>query len=527
MRKFIVIAFVMCLAVLLILQMPDKSTAQGGVPEEYLQRAANHLSGQLGITVDLTRYAWTWEENVWATPAMGCPDPTQTYEQINTRGYEINFYIDDVQHRYFVNSVSLIYCVDGVPHPSSTILVVPTATPVPPDFTPSPLPTLEVTPTATPSPTITPTVNPDFPEVMTDPTTDWEPITKVFDEVDGVEMVLVPAGCFLMGSNQGDTDERPVHEYCFREPYWIDTTEVTRAMYETCLEDGACTETLESDFSDSDTQPMNRVTWFQAVDYCEWREARLPTEAEWEFAARGPQSLVYPWGNDFNPDAVVYAANAGGVTADVGSIADGASWVGVYDLSGNVWEWTSTIYLSSDFPYPYDADDGREDPDDEERSRVIRGGSFFVDDAFELRSSFRNFLEPDNGEDGTVGFRCARDFALEDLEDEETVPTGTPGSTAACEPEMPARLSPGDRGVIDDEGDTDSLNVRDDIGLTGTTVIGSYPVLTEFSVLAGPVCDEDNNAWYQIRIDEDDVEGWVIEALDEDYTIRPVNSARG
>lgn len=213
--------------------------------------------------------------------------------------------------------------------------------------------------------------------------------TPVFQEFDGVEMALVPVGCFMMGSESGDSDEVPVHEQCFDEPFWIDAYEVTNAQYGS-----------EGSFS-GDNLPREPVDWYKATAHCESRGARLPTEAEWEYAARGPDGLVFPWGNELIADNVVYDQNSGGATADVGSRPDGASWVGAYDMSGNVWEWVSSLYQD----YPYDATDGRE-VDGVSDARVRRGGSG-NDNSSLLRAADRNWNLPDIMFSG-LGFRCAR-----------------------------------------------------------------------------------------------------------------------
>jgi len=224
---------------------------------------------------------------------------------------------------------------------------------------------------------------------------EWEIYIEMFD---GVEMVLVPAGCFMMGSDDGETDEAPAHEQCFDAPFWIDRYEVTNEQYGSV----GCPAR-----SSAPEQPVNCVSWFDAKAHCESRAARLPTEREWEYAARGPDHLIFPWGDDWEPDAANWINTSGEATYAVGSFPDGVSWVGSYDMSGNVWEWVSTIYDA--FPYPYDADDGREDDNDQSSTRVIRGGSFYDIEAA-LRTMDRSRNSPDF-DFVFFGFRCVRDFA--------------------------------------------------------------------------------------------------------------------
>lgn len=215
------------------------------------------------------------------------------------------------------------------------------------------------------------------------------------------QMMLVPLGTFMMGSENGFSDEKPVHAQTITEPFWIDRTEVTRAQYQLCIDAGACSETPDSEYSTRGTQPINRVTWFQARDYCVWRGMRLPTEVEWEYAARGPDGWEYPWGDEWNADNAVGSQYSNSQTADVGSRPQGASWVGALDMSGNVWEWLSSLYLN----YPYEAN--HENVDDTNSTRVLRGGSFLIVNLSDLRASNRlRFLPP--FEYDYIGFRCVR-----------------------------------------------------------------------------------------------------------------------
>ncbi|MGQ9890085.1 MAG: formylglycine-generating enzyme family protein [Aggregatilineales bacterium] len=238
-------------------------------------------------------------------------------------------------------------------------------------------------PAATPAP---PTVTPAPAQTVT-ANADWTPVVRVFD---GVQMAQVPAGCFTMGHNAGRRDERPEHRVCV-ETFWIDVYEVTNAQFGS-----------QGNFP-GDNRPRENLTWFEARNHCAARDGRLPTEAEWEYAARGPDSLLYPWGNELVADNLVFDQNANNQTADVGSKPGGVSWVGAYDMSGNVFEWVSTIYR----PYPYNPTDGRENLDDATSPRVYRSGwGSYID--FGVSAPIRFYDKPDS-RNWFLGFRCARD----------------------------------------------------------------------------------------------------------------------
>jgi formylglycine-generating enzyme required for sulfatase activity len=295
-----------------------------------------------------------------------------------------------------------------------------------------------------PSPTPTPDpVQAAFVPVARNP--DWSPVERDFN---GTTMVLVPAGSFVMGStaeeieaalalcNQIDRDSNCSRDWfadearngdntqTFGEPFWLDQYEVTRRQYQACVDAGVCSAPPTSEFSTEPEQPINRVTWFEAQAYCTWSGGRLPTEAEWEYAARGPDGLQYPWGNSSVVDEANHcdgncaeASWASGyrftspenddghaVTAPVGRYPSGISWVGAHDMAGNVWEWTSSLYE----PYPYVSDDGRERDtgDSTDVFRVLRGSSF-NDSTHLLRASNRIRNTP-NYVNNLTGFRCAR-----------------------------------------------------------------------------------------------------------------------
>jgi formylglycine-generating enzyme required for sulfatase activity len=233
------------------------------------------------------------------------------------------------------------------------------------------------------------------------------------------EMVYVPAGCFWMGS-VFKPEEQPVHEVCFTRGFWIDRFEVTNAQYAECVKSGYCKWYWEAG---PDTYiaslPVVDVNWDQAQSFCEWRGARLPTESEWEYAARGPDSLAYPWGNSFEARYVVSTGVMSyqyGVLDDEGEVegvhlgevgpeqrAEGASWVGAYDMSGNAQEWVDGCYGEA-YPSEQQIDPDRSAPDC--GGGVVRGGSY-KSDQVSLRAASRSLvLKTLYSKD--LGFRCSR-----------------------------------------------------------------------------------------------------------------------
>jgi serine/threonine-protein kinase len=223
---------------------------------------------------------------------------------------------------------------------------------------------------------------------------------------DPVEMVAVPAGDFWMGSEDADADrdERPATRVRL-EAFWIDRVEVTNARYGACAAAGACTNPVGPGFVDATRadHPVSVASWGQAAAYCRWARKRLPTEAEWEKAARGVDGRRYPWGSDMEPGRANGGYTAG--TAAVGDFAAGASPYGALDMAGNVWEWTASLYR----PYPYVPGDGREDPA-ARGARVNRGGSWYYG-AWYLRTTYRATADHIYRRIGDLGFRCARSAA--------------------------------------------------------------------------------------------------------------------
>ena len=230
-------------------------------------------------------------------------------------------------------------------------------------------------------------------------------------EIDGMVQVFVPAGEFTMGSNEGRDDEKPVHQVTL-DAYWIDKTEVTNALYALCVSDGVCqppssskSNTRSSYYGDSqfDNYPVIYVDWNDATTYCTWAGRRLPTEAEWEKAARGNDERKYPWG-DTAPDANLlnFNRNIGDTTA-VGKYPNGASPYGALDLAGNVWEWVNDWYADNYYNNsPVENPQGPSSGD----YRVLLGGSW-SDEAQGARVSYRGRGVP-SSRFSSGGFRCAR-----------------------------------------------------------------------------------------------------------------------
>ncbi len=287
-------------------------------------------------------------------------------------------------------------CPAGAPR--CTLVFPALATPTPtatitPTHTPTATPTNTATVTYTPTPTPIPLGYPGNSVTSNDQWTDI--VTQVFD---GVTMVLVPAGSFTIGANPIYDDERNGSVITFDRPFWIDLTEVTQFDFERF---GG--EATSPSYFTGDQRPVEQITWFEARAFCALREARLPTELEWEYAARGPSEWEYPWGNSWNASNAVWNRSRVQGTANVGSIPSGASWVGALDMIGNVWEWVSSSYL------PYDSTQDRE-AGTGDGMVVLRGGSWkSYDVTTTLRGAVRGYNYAIN-EDDYFGFRCVRDY---------------------------------------------------------------------------------------------------------------------
>jgi eukaryotic-like serine/threonine-protein kinase len=184
---------------------------------------------------------------------------------------------------------------------------------------------------------------------------------------DSMTMLYVPEGEFTMGYSEGRLDERPTHSV-YLDAFWIDKTEVTAGQYAFCAGAGKCrgSKLLQP----SEDSPMVNVAWRDANAYCSYVGARLPTEAEWEKAARGTDGRIYPWGNDMDKSRLVQFTWDNKMPA-VGGFPEGASPYGALDMAGGAFEWVSDWYLSS--YYTESPDKNPQGPSSGEM-HVIRGG---------------------------------------------------------------------------------------------------------------------------------------------------------
>jgi formylglycine-generating enzyme required for sulfatase activity len=289
-----------------------------------------------------------------------------------------------------------------------THTITPTMTKIP---SPTRTPTGTLPPSLTPTGTLTPT------RTLTATPVVYNPRLERSDVYDfhGVPMREVPAGEFLMGEQGSETDRSPLHLVDL-DTFYIDKYEVTNHLYKTCVDAGKCTLPVANPgiAQYNNYQPVVYVTWVQALTYCEWRGARLPTEAEWEKAARGTSTdlYLYPWGGEYiDCDLANYDGCTGSLT-NVGNYTDiSKSPYGLYDLAGNVWEWVADWYSYS--YYSISPTKNPPGPDfsvgtfDSAPRRVLRGGSY-ADDRFYQMVTFRNSEAPDRT-NWNIGFRCAKD----------------------------------------------------------------------------------------------------------------------
>ncbi len=222
-----------------------------------------------------------------------------------------------------------------------------------------------------------------------------------------LSMAYVPAGEFIMGSNERWDDEAPEH-ISATNAFYIDMNEVTNTDYKNFVD--ATQRTPPFHWPDEnlpkgkENHPVVYVNWFDAKDYCFWAGKRLPTEQEWEKAARGEEGFIYPWGNEWSLDKSNNPYKHSTGTEPVGSYPKGRSPYGLYDISGNVWEWVDSYYL----PHPGNPVTRAEYVEDK---RVLKGGSWFDCLSYGCGLSAptfnRSFFTPEV-KNNSFGFRCAK-----------------------------------------------------------------------------------------------------------------------
>jgi serine/threonine-protein kinase len=224
-------------------------------------------------------------------------------------------------------------------------------------------------------------------------------------------MVYVAAGEFTMGTDLGDDYEKPAHRVAVKA-FFLDQTEVTCREYEKFVRatnrrpplswsNGGCAATTED-------YPITNVDWNDANAFAQWAGKRLPTEEEWEFAARGSDGRLYPWGNEWRPNAANAGDSSAGRFTRVGSYPEGKSPSGAMDMIGNAWEWTSSslrLYPGSNLTRLPSGD-----------RKIFRGGSWVKDSPPDWTVTYRGFALPSGGKDySKVGFRCAKDVSPVDV----------------------------------------------------------------------------------------------------------------
>ena len=216
-------------------------------------------------------------------------------------------------------------------------------------------------------------------------------------------MAFIPAGTFLMGdADLSSAGAQPAHMVTLLA-YCMGLKEVTVAAYRDCTAPGCTPPSTGSSYNwgvgDRDNHPINGVDWNQSRAYCQWRGGDLPTEAQWEYAARGADGRIYPWGNDAPASQLCWSRSS---TCAVQSYPSGNSPFGLFDMAGNVWEWTRDFYASYTSAAAIDPTGPTSGT-----NRVFRGGSWYFTSATSVRAAVRFDSSP-SVRNYYFGFRCAR-----------------------------------------------------------------------------------------------------------------------
>ena len=225
-------------------------------------------------------------------------------------------------------------------------------------------------------------------------------IGTIMEWVDGSVLVHIPAGEFTMGYGGQDN---PEHIVSLRD-FWIYRTEVTNRMYAACVSTGKCSSPVSVDYLDPEyaSEPITGIAWEDAHAYCTWIKGDLPTEAQWEKTARGPEGKIYPWGDAAPSCDLLNFDNCTGVVSDVTAFPGGQSDFEVLDMAGNVYEWVGDWHDED-----YYRSVPRENPRGPKsgKKKVMRGGSW-INYATGVRPADRTDSKP-NARMDFVGFRCA------------------------------------------------------------------------------------------------------------------------
>jgi len=235
---------------------------------------------------------------------------------------------------------------------------------------------------------------------------------EIHHEKDGASMVLVPAGEFLMGSDEGADHLKPAHKV-YLSPFYIDKFEVTNEQFDQFVKQSRYRPEAKVSWEryarpGMERHPVRGVTWKDATEYAKWAGKRLPTEAEWEKAARGTLGQRYPWGNDYDRAKFHGNAELDAGPAPVGSYPEGRSPYGCEDMAGNVWEWCADWHAAD-----YYAKSPKENPTGpsswgRKKEKVIRGGAWDRQSIEHIKCYERAQFNPSASME-TIGFRCVKD----------------------------------------------------------------------------------------------------------------------